>query len=325
MSFGNEGNDSDLRAPFPWFGGKRRAADLIWQRLGNPSVYLDPFAGSLAALLCRPIPPHVDATGLVETVNDLDGYVVNAWRSIAWHPEETSRHADWPVTELDLHARHDWLLSRRESIAERLREDPEWCDPRAAGWWIWGACAWIGSGWCATRSRKLPHLGNTGRGVHARGSRQLPHLGNTGVGVHARSDRLDFGPLSARLRRVRVTCGDWRRILTRAGSTAMLHGLGLTGEPVVGVLFDPPYDGHESVYAEPGSVAGDVVEWCAKHGPKPEWRIVLCGYGEMPPALAAQGWTEDAWTAKGGYAADTSRERLWCSPSCLGLRQERLL
>lgn len=306
----NEGNASDLRAPFPWFGGKRRAADLIWSLLGNPSVYVEPFAGSLAALLCRPIPEHIDRTGLIENVNDLDGHVVNVWRSIQWHPEETSKWADWPVTELDLHARHDWLLARKESIAERLREDPEWCDPKAAGWWIWGACAWIGSGWCAGPSR------------------QLPHLGDAGQGVHARADRLDFGPLANRLRRVRVTCGDWRRVLTPVCTTRLVR-LGLTGNPCVGVLLDPPYDGHEDVYGSAPGVAHDVAEWCAEHGEDPKWRIVLCGYGEMPSALRAQGWGEHAWKAHGGYsrAADKQvRERVWASPSCASVvTQPRLL
>ena len=41
----------ELRAPFPWFGGKRRAADLVWPRLGDVSTYNEPFAGSLAVLL----------------------------------------------------------------------------------------------------------------------------------------------------------------------------------------------------------------------------------------------------------------------------------
>lgn len=322
----NEGSASDLRAPFPWFGGKRRAADLIWSLLGNPSVYVEPFAGSIATLLCRPIPEHIDRTGLVENVNDLDGHVVNVWRSIAWHPEETSRWADWPVTELDLHARHDWLIARKESIAERLRSDPEWCDPKAAGWWIWGACAWIGSGWCAGPSRQIPHLSDAGVGVHARGSRQLPHLGDAGRGVHARTDRLDFGPLADRLRRVRVTCGDWRRVLTPAVTTSPSLWRGLTGDPCVGVLLDPPYDGHEDVYGSEPGVAQDVAEWCAAHGEDPRWRIVLCGFGEMPPALRAQGWSAHSWKAKGGYAARTDRERVWSSPSCASVvTQPRLL
>ena len=43
-----------LAAPFPYFGGKRRAAPIIWQRLGDPSGYVEPFAGSAAVLLARP-------------------------------------------------------------------------------------------------------------------------------------------------------------------------------------------------------------------------------------------------------------------------------
>lgn len=40
-----------LRAPFPWFGGKSRAAPLIWEALGDVRNYVEPFAGSLAVLL----------------------------------------------------------------------------------------------------------------------------------------------------------------------------------------------------------------------------------------------------------------------------------
>ena len=30
-----------LAAPFPWFGGKRRAASTIWEALGDPGGYAD--------------------------------------------------------------------------------------------------------------------------------------------------------------------------------------------------------------------------------------------------------------------------------------------
>jgi site-specific DNA-adenine methylase len=40
-----------MMAPFPWFGGKSRAAKLIWSRLGDVPNYVEPFAGSLAVLL----------------------------------------------------------------------------------------------------------------------------------------------------------------------------------------------------------------------------------------------------------------------------------
>jgi len=55
-----------LRAPFPWFGGKSRAAARVWAALGDVPNYVEPFAGSLAVLLARPHEPRV------ETVNDLD-------------------------------------------------------------------------------------------------------------------------------------------------------------------------------------------------------------------------------------------------------------
>ena len=42
-----------LKAPFPWFGGKSRAAHLIWPRFGKVGNYVEPFAGSLSVLLAR--------------------------------------------------------------------------------------------------------------------------------------------------------------------------------------------------------------------------------------------------------------------------------
>lgn len=37
-----------LRAPFPYFGGKRRAASLVWEAIGNVDHYVEPFCGSAA-------------------------------------------------------------------------------------------------------------------------------------------------------------------------------------------------------------------------------------------------------------------------------------
>jgi hypothetical protein len=35
---------SDLtKAPFPWYGGKRKAAPLIWERFGDVGHYVEPF------------------------------------------------------------------------------------------------------------------------------------------------------------------------------------------------------------------------------------------------------------------------------------------
>ena len=130
-----------LRAPFPWFGGKRRVAPLVWQRFGNVANYVEPFAGSLAVLLAR---PHAAQT---ETVNDRDGYLVNFWRAVRAEPGAVWEWADQQVSEADLHARHVWLLGQSD-FRERMLVDPHFYDVKIAGWWVWGLSLWIGDGWC---------------------------------------------------------------------------------------------------------------------------------------------------------------------------------
>lgn len=94
---------AEFKTPFPWFGDKARAADLIWPRFGDVMNYSEPFAGSLAVLLRRPHPPGN------EIANDLNAYVANAWRAMQADPGAVARFADYPVNEVDLHARHRWL------------------------------------------------------------------------------------------------------------------------------------------------------------------------------------------------------------------------
>src|SRR5262245_33656146 len=91
------------KAPFPWFGGKSKAAPVVWSLLGDVEHYVEPFAGALGVLLERPHPCNRPYHS--ETIGDADGLLVNAWRAIQWHPEETAAAASWPVTEADKQAR----------------------------------------------------------------------------------------------------------------------------------------------------------------------------------------------------------------------------
>jgi site-specific DNA-adenine methylase len=199
-----------MKAPFVWFGGKRRVAPNVWAALGDVDNYVEPFAGSLAVLLER---PHnlADGTRRAETVNDADHYLANFWRALASDPETVAAFADWPVNEDDLFARHLWLVNEgRETLAAGLECDPMFYDAKIAGWWVWGVNAWIGGGWCsgtgpwdyeATRARastassltsatddesQLPHLGDAGQGVN----RKRPHLGDAGQGVNRKLPHL---------------------------------------------------------------------------------------------------------------------------------------
>src|SRR5215831_18679970 len=85
-------------APFPWFGGKSRAAPLIWDALGDVPNYSEPFAGSLAVLLLRPHAPHL------ETVNDKDAFVANVFRALQAAPDAVAAACDRQVNEAELHA-----------------------------------------------------------------------------------------------------------------------------------------------------------------------------------------------------------------------------
>ena len=123
-----------IPSPFPYFGGKRKVADQVWQRFGKVQNYVEPFAGSAAALFARPLPFSGN-----ETINDVDGMVANFWRAVKLRPEKTAEHADNLVNENDLHARHAWLVGQKEALSARLEGDPEWCDPKVAGGGF-GAC-----------------------------------------------------------------------------------------------------------------------------------------------------------------------------------------
>jgi hypothetical protein len=316
-----------LMAPFPWFGGKRRIAGIVWAALGDVAHYVEPFAGSLAVLLARPA--GAGEAARVETVNDRDAYLCNFWRALARDPDAVARHAADPVNETDLFARHVWLVRTGRERLARLEADPDTFDAQVAGWWCWGLCAWIGSGWCAgTVNRKRPHL-DAGRGVN----RQLPHLGD-GRGADE-TDRLIrirayLRTLAARLQDVCVCCGDWARVVTDG---ALAHGRGTPG--AVGVFLDPPYA--DTAGRRPGlyavddlAVAHAVRAWAVAHGDDPSLRIVLCGYEgehEMPASWRCVAWASRGayQTARGAAAADTrgaanrARERLWFSPGCLPL------
>jgi len=331
-------------APMPYFGGKSKAAPLIWSRLGSDcGNYVEPFFGSGAIWHNRPA-----AFKGWATVNDLDGNLANVWRSMAAHPEAVAEAACWPVNECDLHARHLWLVNNLSALAGRLCADPAYCEPRTAGWWIWGACSYIGSGWCdgsgpwtaqpdgdgvmtLTRgnagqgvNRQLPHLGNAGKGVN----RQLPHLGDAGKGVNRKLPRLAelprllagikedrlawlkawFADLARSMEGVRVACGDWQRICSPGT---------MTRNGTCAVVMDPPYSQTEAVYAHDSStVAHDVREWCLANGGNPRLRIALCGHAGEHEALQGEGWTVETWGKSGGYQGADDRERIWFSPAC---------
>ena len=295
---------------------------VVWRYLGNVERYIEPFCGSAAVLLARPV--WHEWWRKSEIINDADGYVVNAWRAIKYAPDEVVHYADWIVSEVDLAARNNWLIKRYDDLLVRLASDPDYYDPKIAGWWIWGATIWLASGWCA-KERVIADYGKNGVAI------KMPNvLTRTGInrcipvsrgGVS--EDRHRFiremlHALSDRLREVRVVSGDWRRVL----GDWIFQCVG-----PVGVFLDPPYRTDEckkGLYKVENNIWDDVVEWAIANGNNPRLRIALCGYdGFMMP----EGWRAYYWVRDVGYSTlarretmaqlNRKRETIWFSPHCL--------
>lgn len=318
-----------IQAPFPYFGGKRIAAPIIWSELGDPAGYVEPFAGSAAVLLARPA-----FTGRrAETLNDSDGWLVNMWRAIQTAPAEVAEHAYGPVTEIDYHARLAWLQARRTpDLIAWLEGDPEAYDAKAAGWWLYVTAAGIGNPWSEGPWRvadgRLTKTGGAGKGI----SRMLPHLGNAGKGINSGA----VGPgvkrlvaylssISTRLERVRITCGTWERVVTPSVRRA-----GAGGDGARAIFLDPPYATSGDLYAgtTQNDIAKQVRDWCMTASS--DLRIILCGYDDEHAALVDHGWSVIEGRAGGGAGYSTRsdngrRERLWCSPTCLGAGRQLAL
>lgn len=341
-------------APFPYFGGKRKIAQQVWRRLGNPTTYVEPFAGSMAVLLARPHDHEWWAKR--ETVNDASGHVINFYRAVAADPEAVARYANWPVSELDLTARHLELVNRQELLATELGNDPKFYDPELAGWWIWGISAWVGGEWCSGLGpwrrepggpgvyRKMPmsSASHGGKGVH----RTLS--GHPARWISSNVPDLDaeifeemhqsFEAISQRLRRVRILCGDWKRTTKSVVKPS--------GKDITGIFIDPPYalsDRRANLYGptdsrkKGGRFEQKVEEsrdihlesrtWALSLTDETQYRIAYCTYqSDSENALFIDaGWTGLPWTAAGGYGLQSDRrardnrqrEIVWFSPSCL--------
>ena len=108
---------------------------------------------------------------------------------------------------------------------------PEAYDAKIAGWWVWGSCCWIGSGFCSGNGPwwindegQLVHLGDNGQGVN----RKLVHLGSNGQGVNRK--RVHLGNNGRGVNRKRVHLGDNGRGVNRKRVHLGNNGRGVTVE-----------------------------------------------------------------------------------------------
>ena len=328
----------DLRAPFPWYGNKRRWAKRVWARLGDPKVYAEPFFGSGALLLARPPSRHDRRK---EIVVDLDGYVANFWRAVQADPMEVARHAWWPVNHHDLAARGHDMAARRDGFTQKVLNDPRFFDSEMAGWFAWGIStasggqflldAGIHGGrWNPDREAVLGSRpivtpsgdGSTGTGKLARKPSSDGAISFDGADrTAARIEDTALAPrmieLAERMRHVIVFGGSW----SQCTGDSVLSNVATSEGDDVGIVLDPPYlsEDRTQIYhgeKQTNDVARESWEWAVANGH--QYRIAyFCHEGDFDPL---DGWETDLMSMAGIHKADRRNQRADCchfSPACL--------
>jgi len=126
-----------LKPPFSYYGGKTTLASRIAELLPAHDHYIEPFAGSLAVLLAK-------EPSAAETVNDLDGDLVNFWKVLRDQPEDLER-----VCMLTPHSRGEYEashalegddLERARRVWVRLTQSRSH-SMKPTGWWTRKASA----------------------------------------------------------------------------------------------------------------------------------------------------------------------------------------
>ena len=276
--------------PVTYNGKKTNAAKQIWELLGDPKHYIEPFAGSCAVLLSR---PH-DYTQRYETINDYDAYLANLLRAIKLDPEKLFEHVDaTPANKIEFAALRKEARTEEENLRELIEADRTYCDIDTAAQYYAMLC---GSFPGSSGLMAIPH-------THVR----LPY--REGL-------KTIFEQIAKRFRYVCIHAASWETLVTNAQLLSP-----------TAIYLDPPYDKTERVYRQRNRVSADVEAWCLEQTGGPH-RIVLSGYDSEHDTLLDHGWrkveTHTATSARVTLSNTTNTEQLWYTPNCIHPTEETL-
>ena len=271
----------------PWFGGKHRWGNEVWKKFGDPEIYVEPFCGSYAVGLFRPTPCAR------EILCDTDGFICNLFRAIRRDPDGVAYHADYPTIHQDLLARRYWLHRWGKVNRQRVTEDINYFDIKAAGYWVWCVSQWIGmltdmldpkggapddketvlrdqipnaiaspvGGRGVQRQKRFGQLRDqipytnspSGRGTQRQ--RASFHNGSTGASAFPDGSHLRswFAAIAARLANAIVLNRSWESAVT----DTMLCRTKSSQNATVAVFLDPPYvvgDDQKVAYSADGKI-----------------------------------------------------------------------
>jgi site-specific DNA-adenine methylase len=176
-----------MKSPFPDSFGRGRLFEEIWKRFGTVETYIEPFFHTSGVVLNRPFPAGA------EIVNDTECAIANFWRAIRADSEAVVATADYPVSEVDYHARFDALKRSYRRLRRRILNNPEDYDIKAAAFWLYCASFDI-----EPRREPFPNLWRD-----------------------AEQRRLYLANISRRLRSVQLTCRDWSEAVSLAPGTGL--------------------------------------------------------------------------------------------------------
>jgi site-specific DNA-adenine methylase len=273
-----------MKAPFPYFGNKARVAPRVWEMLGDPALYIEPFAGALGVYLNRPANTNPDFQR-TEVLGDFSALITNIWRALKYQPARTALHACNIVSMLDYHATHKQLMFYdKGALAEKMRLDPLYCDPEAAGLYIWLlSCAIGGHPEIENNPRGIAFKGAAGQGVNAITLGEMPHQSAAGKGDYEppfymlnRAFLCEetggfvgikfwrvwgyFQTFQERLENTDIVCGDFITETLRFLTHSQLRR-----RTTCGIFLDPPYNlSGNYLYGDidVGSIHARLVDFC---------------------------------------------------------------
>ncbi len=292
-------------APFSYFGGKRDIAPQVWEFFGaRIKNYIEPFAGGMAILLARPNPSLVVEERFVETVNDKDALVINAWRAMKHaNPRELAELVETINSQQHLDSFKKDVYENYYMLNRLIRSGTERYHPYLAAMWIAGMKNAIGAGFANTADTY---------------SKVSPRIVISGWPFGS-AERY-FKYMKYRLKHVNLMCLNWHELVGSPTRTT------LQGETAT--FIDPPYPRKERspCYNEDdGSPSNAAAEWAIETIRKDKankFRIAFCGYRRLyKKKFKAEGWTSISWKGKGyGVQGDgrgrvnAAEETVWFSP-----------
>ncbi len=232
--------------------------------------------------------------GNIETVNDLDGFLINFWRAVTYaDPLAIVDKLLYPVSEIDLYARHKYLKNEGKPDIDRLYNDYKYYDLDTACYWLWGISQWIGGDWCNLNNKsihkKRPNLSDNGQGIVQKR-------------LFTKETLLAYiTALKHRTLNVRFCCGDWQRVLNL--KTIEYNGL-------TSIFLDPPYSNvrDANLYNNDSfEISKQVYGWALEHGNNKNMRIAFCGYLSENYSFPKE-WEVLQWLPFGGMANVSKKE-----------------